>query len=113
MIYQAFVTLGNDCRLSILKRYSQIKESVVMEFAAFNYCEDLDSFDQYAWPYWKDGQEIDWRKGLKEEGGSQVFEFVPMDKLQNFINSHGIKELRSTLNEPGFIKDFGQTPGEN
>ena len=108
MIYHVEVTLEKDCKLSILKRFSQIKKLIVMEFAAFNYFEDLESFDQYAWPYWKDGHEINWRKGLKEEGVSQVFEFVPLEKLQNLINSHGIKESRPTYNESGFLQDFEQ-----
>ena len=107
MIYHALVTLRNDCKLSILKRYSQIKKGLVLEFAAYDYCEDLDSFDQYAWPHWKEGQEIDWKQGL-QEGGSQVFEFVPMDQLKSFINSHGIKELKPVLNVSGFNKDFGE-----
>ena len=79
------LSLENDQVISVLKRVSRANNKEVWEFAAFAHTEELERFDEYAWPY---------------------FEGVPLAELKDYFSEIGIKSYRSVLNREGFEQDF-------
>jgi hypothetical protein len=107
MIYHAFVTLENDQVISVLKRVSRANNKEVWEFAAFAHTEELERFDEYAWPYFEGGEASHWRERfLTGETSTQVFEGVPLAELKDYFSEIGIKSYRAVLNREGFERDF-------
>jgi len=107
MIYHAFVTLENDQVISVLKRVSRANNKEVWEFAAFAHTEELERFDEYAWPYFENGEEIHWRDRFhRGDSSTQVFEGIPHEELKAFFDEMGIDTFRGDHNEHEFVKDF-------
>ena len=107
MIYHVFVTLENQHVLSVIKRLSKVNNKEVFEFAAFAHTEELERFDEYAWPYFENGEEVHWRDRFQRgDSSTQVFEGVPHEGLKAFFDEMGIDTYRGVLNDLEFIKDF-------
>ena len=76
-------------------------------FAAFAHTEELERFDEYAWPYFEGGAASHWRERfLTGETSTQVFEGVPLAELRDYFSEIGIKSFRAVLNREGFERDF-------
>jgi len=107
MSYHVFVYLKNGEKLSILKRYSHIKNKETYEFAAFSFFEALREFDDRTWN-WRD-PEVHWSNNIKSgKCDSQLFEMVPFERLLNFLKNQVIVKVEDVNNAGGFRKEFSE-----
>ena len=108
MIYHAFVTLENDHVISVLKRQSRANGREVWEFAAFAHTEELERFDEYAWPYFEGGEASHWRERfLTGETSTQVFEGESRSLSSETTSARSAsRAFRAVLNREGFERDF-------